>query len=199
MSNFIYEKSNSLINDIAKQYTDLSQLSIEKSLNDFSSYKNSEKNKILSMDNCKVNINKVILNKLNSFNLIHLILFNHYGHKNIHVKKPEIFYRYPFYIGTGLSCIFGMFSLIRFFSWKTKISTGLFSITSFCLGLFFSNLLKKTFINNSKKFLKGNKFVLSKYLKIKLTNNDKIYDVLMKYFKKISEESLELMNALVSI
>jgi hypothetical protein len=151
------------------------------------------------IENCRTSLDLVISRKLQSFNLIHMILFNHYGFKNLNVKKPAVYYRFTFFSGLFVSAVFGFFSANMDFASAGQFTIGLISIMSLGLGAYFGNYFKNVFVKDCKKFLRINKFILSRWLRIKLVENNDLSETLMKYFKKISEESLELMNSLALV
>ncbi len=221
LSNYIQEHSAKSMEIIVNQYYTLNGIFLDNKIKtedhyvstSFNSYKdnyekqNSSYNKNFSyedyrsikLENCRSNLNIVISKKIQSFNLIHMILFNHYGFKNMNIKKPSSGYRSTFLIGVCSFLIFGIMSTFMKYSKKLKIITGITSLISLAMGSYFGNLFKIEFVQNCKKFLKINQFFLSRYFKMRLVQNTDLSQTLMKYFKNISEESLELMNSIALI
>jgi len=215
LSNYIQSHSAKSMEIIVNQYYALNKLfnsnfkdnkSRKLNISDYNSYRNEVENKsyhngnayfsTIKLENCRTSLDLVIWKKLQSFNLIHMILFNHYGFKNLNVKKPPVNYRIKFFSGLIFSVLFGYLTTRLKFKSIGQLVAGLISILSLGLGSYFANNSKNIFIIDSKKFLRINKFIISRYLRMKKLENADLSNTLMKFFKIISEESLGLMNSL---
>lgn len=204
LSNSIQLKSANSMRNIFHQYFDLSKIFyINNSLNsNYISHQRFDSIKsfpTINMENCRSTLDKVIIQKLNAFNLIHMILFNHYGLKNLKVRKPVSYHRIAVFSGISISFIFALIGLVGKIKKTNRLICGIVSGITMGLGMLFGNYLKNNFVEDSQKYFSANKFILSKYLWVQSNENSSLSATLMKYFKKISEESLELINSLVLI
>lgn len=211
LSNFIHLNSSISIRKIVNEYYDFTKIFNEESqnegLSDFNSFRKNENSaamkfdgnfKSLKLGNCDTEIDKVISYKLDSFYLVHMILLNNYGIKNLKVNKPESNYRLLAISSVSLFMFVNLL-ILPFKKWNRKFKFGAFLFSGFfCfLGSYLSNVMKNMFITNSRNYLKANKFIIGKYLDNRLKENLTLSESIMKYIIKVSNESLELINSLV--